>query len=259
MGDDRQHQRRQNRDRQARHRAVADEIPDVGRRGGHLDFRAEADHQNVVKRAPDDEGHQRCDEGAQPQEADQIAVDRAEHRAGRHRGGEGEPDRLIEDEEHRDRGKGRQREDRAHRQVDAAAQHHHRQADHHQAELAQLAGGFLQRVKLEEARNGAAETCHHDHQRQKRDRVIGPALGQNLADDVIGHEVVAPGLQPLAEGHRASIGSGKGGQPNGSGRPIMPVSAASVAGHRLQRLQIPATVGPQIGLRRRLQQSVDEG
>ena len=38
-----------------------------------------------------------------------------------------------------------------------------------------------------------AEDGDRDDQRQERDGVVGPALGQDLADQVIGNEVVRAG------------------------------------------------------------------
>ena len=62
---------------------------------------------------------------------------------GRERGGERHPDRLLENEERRTAAKVREREDRADRQIDAAAQHDHGQAGHDDGELAELAGRIL--------------------------------------------------------------------------------------------------------------------
>ena len=194
MHDDRQHECCQDRNGQAEHGAVTDEVPGIGRGHRHLDLRAVGDHQDVVERTADDEGHQRGDEGPEPQEADQVAVDRAADEAGSERGGKGDPDRLLEDEEGRDGGKGGQGEDRTDGEIDAAAQHDDREADDDEAELAELAGRFLQRIKLEEARDQAAEGGDSDDQRDEGDRIVRPALAEDFANDVIGNEIVAPGL-----------------------------------------------------------------
>ncbi|MPL88390.1 hypothetical protein SDC9_34410 [bioreactor metagenome] len=198
MGDERQQPGRDHRHRQPGEGAVADEVPRIRAGEGHLDRGAELHHQDVEDGAADDEGDKRGQKRPQPQEADEIAVDRAEDRAGRQRRQEGRPDRQAEDEERSHRGEGRQREDRAHREVDAAAEHHHGEADHHDRELAELTGRFLQAERVEEPGDRRAEERDHRHQHEERDRVVGPALGQDLADQVIGNEVVAQGLQAFA-------------------------------------------------------------
>ena len=89
-------------------------------------------------------------------------------------------------------------------------------------ELAELAGRFLQRIEAEETGDGAAEDGDGDDQRNEGNGVVGPALGQDLADDVIGNEIVAPGLKPFAKGHLSfcRIGGSAGRtRPDESGRP----------------------------------------
>ncbi len=58
---------------------------------------------------------------------------------------------------------------------------------------------FLQRRQLEEAGDGRAERRDRDDQRQEGNGVVGPALCQQLADDMVGHEIVAPGLPAFAK------------------------------------------------------------
>nr|WP_292338318.1 hypothetical protein [Mesorhizobium sp.] len=95
-----------------------------------------------------------------------------------------------------------QREDRSDRKIDAAAQHHHGHADDDKGELAELAGRSLQRGELEETRNDRTEDAKRRHQRQEGNGVVGPALGQNLANQMVRHEIVAPGLEAFAKIHR---------------------------------------------------------
>ncbi|KAF1068975.1 MAG: hypothetical protein GAK45_01217 [Pseudomonas citronellolis] len=140
-GDD---QRGEHRGRYAEDGAVANEVPDIRGDRRHLHLGGEVDHQDVVQRAADDEGHQGGDEGAQAQHADQVAVERAVQRTGGDGREQRDPHRQVEDEQGRDGGERRQGEDRAHRQVDTAAEHDHREAGHHQRELAELAGRLLQ-------------------------------------------------------------------------------------------------------------------
>ncbi len=92
--------------------------------------------------------------------------------------------------------KQREREDRADRKIDAAAQHDDGQAGHDDRELAELAGGIAERGRLEEAGDGGAEDRDGDDQRHERNRVVRPALGEDLADQMIGDVVVAQAQQP---------------------------------------------------------------
>ena len=81
VAEDRDHDVEQSDAGNAEHVAVAHEVPgrDVGKRGG--DGVGVVDQQQVVGRAVDDQRDQRGDEGAQPEIADQEAVDRAEQGA----------------------------------------------------------------------------------------------------------------------------------------------------------------------------------
>ena len=193
--------RGQDGDGEAEDRAVADEVPGIRRYERGLDGGAVIHHQDVEDGAADDQRDQGGQERAQAHIADQVAVDRAEREAGQERRRERDPHRLLQDEEGADRREAGEREDRADREVDAAAQHHDGEAGDDDGELAELAGGIGQRLRLEEAVDGAAEPGHRDDQRQERNGVVGPALGQDLADQVIGDEVVAQAQGALLEGH----------------------------------------------------------
>ena len=110
-----------------------------------LDRRAVVDHEDVEDRAADDQRDERGQEGAQAHIADQIAVEAAEGEAGQHGGGEGDPDRLLQNEEAADRREVGEGEDRPDREIDAAAQHDDGQARHDDGKLAELARGIAQR------------------------------------------------------------------------------------------------------------------
>ena len=102
--------------------------------------------QQLVDGAEDDQRDQRGQEGAQAQVADQHAVDRAEQRAAQQRARpRRRPTGHLPHVHHHQRAEVGQREHRAHRQVDAADDHHQRQAQHDEADLAGLAQGVGQR------------------------------------------------------------------------------------------------------------------
>ena len=82
-------------------------------------------------------------------------------------------------------------EDRADRKIDAARQHHDRQAEHDQSGLGELAAEISDVRERVEVGKDAAEHDQDDDQRQERDGVVHPALGQQFADDVIGDVAVA--------------------------------------------------------------------
>src|SRR5262249_15482912 len=128
----------------------------------------------------------------------------------------------------------------------AAGQHDHREADDDDGELAELAGRFDQRAGVEEAGDQAAEDGDRDRHREKGNGVVCPALRQELADQVIGDEIVAPALAGLWKGHVrgirliSAIGFG-GGSPRrvclpsrggGTSAPMLPSTArASLDAH----------------------------
>ena len=92
-------------------------------------------------------------------------------------------------------------EDRADRQIDAARQHHDRQSKHDETCLGELAaeiGDVRDRIKIGK---NAAEHDKDDDQRQERDGVVHPALGQQFADDVIGDVAVAETSKDVAATH----------------------------------------------------------
>jgi hypothetical protein len=70
-------------------------------------------------------------------------------------------------------------------------------------ELGQLAGRIAEGLRLEEAVDRGAEAHDRDDEGQKRDGVVRPALGQDLADQMIGDVVVAQALDAFLEAHEA--------------------------------------------------------
>jgi hypothetical protein len=204
MGDERDDDGGEHGDREAMNRPVADEVPEIGGHHRGLDRRAVVDHEDVEDRAADDQGDERRQEGAQAHVADQITVEAAEGETGQHGGDEGDPGRLLQDEKAADGGEIGEGEDRPHGEIDTAAQHDDGHARHDDRKLAELARGIAQRRRLEEAGNRGAEHGDRHDQGQERDGVVGPALGQDLADQMIGNVVVAQAQRPLAQGHRRS-------------------------------------------------------
>ena len=178
-------------ERNTENRAVADEVPD--RRVGNIgdDGGREAGKHQLVDRAEDDQRHQRRKERTQPQIADQDAVDGAAHDAERETSDERRADAQVPDI-HADRGgQHGQSEDRADGKIDAARQHHDRQPEHDQSGLGELPAEVSDVRNGIEVRQDSAEHDQDDDQRQERNGVVHPALGQQLADDVIGDEAVA--------------------------------------------------------------------
>ena len=115
---------------------------------------------------------------------------------------EGHPGRLVENEEDGDGGKGREREDRARRQrsMPPASMTTVRP-------ITTMANSPSWRVDSSSEKGSkkpgmaVPKTRDGDDQRKEGNGIVGPALGQDLADDVIGNEIVAPGLEPFAKGH----------------------------------------------------------
>jgi hypothetical protein len=118
---------------------VADEVPHlrIGQVAGDRGRVLQA--QQLVDGAEDDQRDERREEGAQAQQADENAVDRAEQGAERQRARQRQPDRPLQHVHHHQRGEIRQREHRAHREVDAADDHHQAETEHDEADLAGLA------------------------------------------------------------------------------------------------------------------------
>ncbi len=125
--------------------------------------------QDVVDRAEDDQRDQGGEEGAEPQIADQIAVDRAADDAHRHHADSGEADREAFDIGAEQRGQHRQGEDRGDREIDAARHQHDREAEHDQAELGHLKAEIGEAGDREEARRDDPEHRHQHDQGQERE------------------------------------------------------------------------------------------
>ena len=133
----------------------------------------------------------RGEEGAQPEVADQHAVDRAEQRAERQRGHHGAGDRPLQHVHEVQRAEIRQREDRADRQVDAADDHHERHAEHDEADLADLPAGVGQARRPKKVRDRAGQRQRDTDQHHHRNGGLDPALGEDLAQHVVGPPAVA--------------------------------------------------------------------
>src|ERR1700744_3837458 len=84
---------------------------------------------NVVDRPKDDEGDKRREEGAQPEIADQIAVDRTADDAERHNGDKTEANWPALDIHANERKEDRERVNGSDGKIDAARNHHDRQAE----------------------------------------------------------------------------------------------------------------------------------
>ena len=185
--------------------AAADEVPHlrVGKAGG--DQRRVVGDQQVVQRAVDDQRDQRGEKGAQPEVADQHAVDRTEQRAEHQRGHHRAGDRPLQHVHEVQRAEVRQREHRPHRQVDAADDHHQRHAEHDEADLAGLPAGVGQARRREEVRYRAGQSQRDTDQHDHRNGGLHPALGEDLAQHVVGPPAVAQPGQPVAERERRRV------------------------------------------------------
>ena len=189
--------------------AAADEIPrrEVGEGGG--DLVGIVEQQQIVGRAVDDQRDQRGDEGAQPQIADQEAVDGAERRAADEGGDDHGRHRPVQHVEAEQRAEIAQREHRADRKVDAADDDDQRHAEHDKADLAGLPSGIGEAADRQEAGDRAAQQDGDDQQHDHRDRGFGPALGEDFAEQMIRPVAVSQTKKRVL--HRSS-GSGGGGE-----------------------------------------------
>ena len=181
--------------------AAADEIPgrDVGE--GRRDGVGVALDQEIVGRAVDDQRDQRGDEGAQPQISDQDAVDGAEQRAAEQGGDHHRRDRPAQHVEQIERAEIGQREDRADRQIDAADDDDQRQPERDEADLAGLARGVGEARRRQEVVDGPAEREADDQEQDDRDGGLGPSLGQDFAEQMIGPVAVTQARQGVAHRH----------------------------------------------------------
>jgi hypothetical protein len=178
------------RERHAEDCPFADEGPNRGIRQTRNDCGRRPKEDDVVDRAEDDERDQRRQEGAKPEIADQIAIDRAADDAQRHHREEAKPDRPTFDIHANEREQNRERVDGGHRKVDAAGDHHDRQSEHDQPELGELPPEIAEPVDREEARDQRAENADCNNKNDEGDRVVDPALGQYFPDQVIGEILI---------------------------------------------------------------------
>ena len=143
--------------RHAEDAAAADEIPRRKIGKGRRDLVGIVEQQQIVGGAVDDQRDQRGDEGAQPQIADQEAVDGAERGAAGEGGDDHGRHRPVQHVEAEQRAEIAQREHRADREVDAADDDDQRHAEHDEADLAGLPAGVGEAAGRQEAGDRAAE------------------------------------------------------------------------------------------------------
>jgi hypothetical protein len=91
----------------------------------------------------------------------------------------------------RERDEVAQGEGRADAEIDAAGDHHDRDADGDELIFAEHAAKVRQARKRKELRGEDAEQAEHQRQNQHRYRGVDPGLGEDFADHVIGDVAVA--------------------------------------------------------------------
>ena len=181
----------------------ADEVPDlrIGKAAGNLHRVFEQQH--VDDGADNDQRHQRRQKCAQPEQADQHAVEQADQAAGSERAEECGADRPTENVHHGQRGEIAEREIRADREIDAAGDHDDHHGEHDEAELAELSQRNNQAGGTEEIGDQIAEQRDRNDEKGEWRDIIDPALGENLAEHMVGDVFVARANKGFAQARLA--------------------------------------------------------
>ena len=115
------------------------------------------EQQHIDDGADDDQRHQRRQKCAQPEQADQDAVEQADQTTGKKRAEECGADRPAENVHHSQRCEVAKREVRSDREIDAAGDHDDHHGEHDEAELAELSQRNNQAGWTEEIGDQVAE------------------------------------------------------------------------------------------------------
>ena len=156
-----------------------------------VDLQQKLDHRSDKRQR--DEGGQK---GAQPEIADQQAVDQPDERPHADRRDDGRLGRPLGDVDQRQNGEIGQREVGADAEIDAAGQHDDRHADDDQSEFADLPRRVDDAAERQKIRNRRSHIGGDRDEKKDGDRVVDPLSAKQLADDMIGYVSVAqPGGQ----------------------------------------------------------------
>ena len=135
-------------------------------------------------------------ERAQPEIADQQAVDQPDQRPDADRRDDGGLGRPFGDVDQRQNGEVGEREVGADAEIDAARQHDDRHADDDQSELADLSRSVDDAPQRQEIWNRRGHVGRDRDEKEDGNCVVDPLSAKQLADDMIGDIPIAqPGDQ----------------------------------------------------------------
>ena len=168
--------------------------PLPGRRGVEAarDGHRVVEQKRVNEGPHDDEHDERGQEGAQPEVADQHPIYQPHARAHEHDERNAQRQVPFEVVDDRERHEVAEREDRPHREVDAARHHHHGHADSDE-EVLPIDPADVRQVRRREE-GGVLGSEQHQHRRQDEggDQRVDPGLRQDLSDHLIGDPARPP-------------------------------------------------------------------
>ena len=196
-----QHGQRHRHEETCRHAeniGKGDEIPD--RRGDFLraDLARISQQQSIDHGAHDNQHHQRRQEGAQSEIADQNAVDQADAPAHGQHGKRRQPQWPAHDAAKRQHQQIGQSENRADAEIDAPGHDDDGQAKANQQIFAHRAREIAEIVQRQKVWNQAAENRHGTKQHDEGDGAVDPGFGQQFAHKMIGNQPVSPARIQIA-------------------------------------------------------------